>query len=347
MTDSPDSRGTLRGLSPTVVTVNVILHVLLLAGAAAAWAAGSLGAAVTVGLLLTAYTLGLRHAFDPDHIAAIDNTTRALQDSRRTPQTVGMFFALGHSTVVVAAAALVAVSVEWAGLTEDSPVRQALGVWGAAFSGVMLLVLAVINLVTLRSLVLRVRRRPDGVAGADAAGGAGGTGDGPGRPTGALTRLLGPALRRVTRPWHMYPVGLLFGLGFDTATEVSLLILAAGGAASGTPWWVTMLLPLAFTAGMSLMDSADGVFMSRAYRWALTDPANTLRYNITMTSVSVLFAVIVGVLELLALAGDLGVDALAWAGEVPMDNAGFIVLGLFVLIFAAAVLLWRRRAHHR
>ena len=201
-----------------------------------------------------------------------------------------MYFALGHSTVVFAAAVLVVVSARWVGLTGDSPVRTALGVWGAAFSGITLVVLAAINLRTLRTLIRAEESDPAGAA-------------------CALSRILRPALRRVDRPWHMYPVGFLFGLGFDTATEVSLLILAAGGATAGVPWWVVLLLPLAFTSGMCLLDSADGMFMALAYRWALERPERKLRYNIVMTAVSVGLAAVIGVLGMMSLLGELGVTA--------------------------------------
>ncbi|RAV31422.1 HoxN/HupN/NixA family nickel/cobalt transporter [Corynebacterium heidelbergense] len=332
-------------LSPVVLGVNIVLHLFLVTAAALAWATGNLHGAFSFGLILTAYTLGLRHAFDPDHIAAIDNTTRALQTHERTPQSIGMFFALGHSTVVILAAGLVALSAQWAGLTEDSPVTEALGIWGAAFSGVTLLLLAVINLLTLRSLYRQMRQsRPlgDGAPASAEPGREGYVPDGS-LPRGPLTRLLGPALRKVTRPWHMYPVGFLFGLGFDTATEISLLILAAGGVAAGAPWWVTMLLPLSFTAGMALLDSIDGVFMAHAYRWALHRPHLKLRYNITMTAVSVLFAVLIGGTGLMSLAAELGLPGFAWVEGVNLDYAGFVVLGLFVTIFATALALWRRR----
>ena len=314
-------------ISRQVIGVNSGLHLLLLGGVAAAWGLGDLGSAFTGGLLLTAYVLGLRHAFDPDHIAAIDNTTRALQSGHRTPQSVGMYFALGHSTVVFAAAVLVVVSARWVGLSGDSPVRTALGVWGAAFSGITLVVLAAINLRTLRTLIRASRRAEE----SDPAGAA-----------GALSRILRPALRRVDRPWHMYPVGFLFGLGFDTATEVSLLILAAGGATAGVPWWVVLLLPLAFTSGMCLLDSADGMFMALAYRWALERPERKLRYNIVMTAVSVCFAAVIGVLGLMSLLGELGVTAFTWTDALSLEWSGVVVLGLFAALFAGAVLRWRR-----
>lgn len=240
-----------------------------------------------------------------------------------------MYFALGHSTVVFAAAVLVVVSARWVGLTGDSPVRTALGVWGAAFSGITLVVLAAINLRTLRTLIRASRRAKE----SDPAGAA-----------GALSRILRPALRRVDRPWHMYPVGFLFGLGFDTATEVSLLILAAGGATAGVPWWVVLLLPLAFTSGMCLLDSADGMFMALAYRWALERPERKLRYNIVMTAISVCFAAVIGVLGLMSLLGELGVTAFTWTDALSLEWSGVVVLGLFAATFAGAVLLWRRGA---
>ncbi|HJF13140.1 HoxN/HupN/NixA family nickel/cobalt transporter [Corynebacterium falsenii] len=329
-----------------VVWVNVILHGLLLIGCLVAWSQGLFTSAFTVGLLATAYTLGLRHAFDPDHIAAIDNTTRALQNDARTPQSIGMFFALGHSTVVIIAAGLIAASARWANLTEDSPLTQALGIWGATFSGVVLLVLALINLSKLRVMLqterqFRATGRPVDASTTQSAAHESLTSNQ--LPSGPLGRILGPMVRRVSKPWHMYPVGFLFGLGFDTATEISLLILAASGVALGVPWWTMMLLPLAFTAGMAAMDSADGIFMARAYRWALDRPEMKLRYNIVMTTISVVFALFIGITGLLFLADELGFTPLSWVNNLELDNSGYWILVIFIAIYAASRIRWNVR----
>lgn len=329
-----------------VVWVNVILHGLLLIGCLVAWSQGLFTSAFTVGLLATAYTLGLRHAFDPDHIAAIDNTTRALQNDTRTPQSIGMFFALGHSTVVIIAAGLIAASARWANLTEDSPLTQALGMWGATFSGVVLLVLALINLNKLRVMLrterqLRATDRPVDASTTQSAAPESLTSNQ--LTSGPLGRILGPMVQRVSKPWHMYPVGFLFGLGFDTATEISLLILAASGVALGVPWWMMMLLPLAFTAGMAAMDSADGIFMTRAYRWALDRPEMKLRYNIVMTTISVVFALFIGITGLLLLADELQIVTISWTGKAAVESGGYIMLSIAAVIYGFSRAIWAHR----
>src|SRR5438093_5435184 len=278
---------------------------------------GALGAgAVGAGLGLTAYVLGLRHAFDADHIAAIDGTTRKLMADGGRPVGVGFFFALGHSTVVLAVAGLVALGV--GAVADDANALHAVaGIVGPGVSGTFLLVIAALNAGLLAESVRAMR------AGGEA-----------GPPRGLLVRLYGRATRAVRRPWQMYPLGVLFGLGFDTATEVALLILAAGAVSSGLPVWGVLALPVLFAAGMTLFDTLDGVFMSRAYGWALARPARRLYYNLVLTALSAGVALLVGGVEL---------AGLVWHGAAGLDlNAiGFAVVPLFALTWVVALAVWR------
>jgi nickel/cobalt transporter (NiCoT) family protein len=223
------------------------------------------GKAFGVGVGLTAYTLGLRHAFDADHIAAIDNTTRKLMADGRRPLAVGFFFSLGHSTVVFALALLLATGVRAIiGPVEDdsSTLHRYTGLLGAGVSGVFLYLIAILNIVVLVGILrvfARLRRGdfdPD-TDGAELEQRL--------ENRGLLNRFLGRVTKSITKSWHMYPVGLLFGLGFDTATEVALLVLAGTSAAAGLPWYAILCLPVLFTAGMCLLDTIDGSFMNFAY----------------------------------------------------------------------------------
>src|SRR3954447_13837347 len=244
-----------------LATVVVALHVI----GFAMLAAGAVG----IGLGLTAYTLGLRHAFDADHIAAIDSTTRKLMGEGQRPLSVGFFFSLGHSTIVFAMALLFAVGVR--GLADDATLHDVTGVIGPVVSGSFLFVIGVLNLAVLAGIVRGLR---DGTV-ADAAAG------------GLLSRLYARATRAITRPWQMYPLGVLFGLGFDTATEVALLLIAAGAAGAGLPLGAIICLPILFAAGMSLLDTLDGAFMNVAYGWAFAQPARKAYYNLCVTGLSV------------------------------------------------------------
>jgi high-affinity nickel-transport protein len=252
------------------------------------------GGAFGLGVGVTAYTLGLRHAFDADHIGAIDNTTRRLTGAGERPLSVGFWFSLGHSTVVFALTALVGLGARAGG----ARLHAAAGVIGPAVSGTFLLAIGLLNLGTL----LAPTR--------DA-------------PAGLLLRFYGRATRAVRAPWQMYPVGLLFGLGFDTATEVALLATAGAAAAGGLPFYAVLCLPLLFAAGMSLLDTLDGAFMAFAYGWS---PAGRT-YTVAVTGMSVIVALGVGGAELLSLAG----------ARVDLGGAGFVIAGLFALAWAVAL----------
>ncbi|MFF5757453.1 HoxN/HupN/NixA family nickel/cobalt transporter [Streptomyces longwoodensis] len=294
-----------------------------------------------IGLGVTAYVLGMRHAFDADHIAAIDNTTRKLISDGQRPLSVGFFFSLGHSTVVFLLALLFALGVRsLAGPVQDdgSSLHATLGFIGTSVSGVFLYVIAAFNLVALIGILRVFRRMRSGghtEADLEAQLNAGG---------GVMTRILGRATRAVGKPWHMYPLGFLFGLGFDTATEVSLLFLAAGAAGAGIPWYAILCLPVLFAAGMSLLDTIDGSFMNFAYSWAFSNPVRKVFYNITITGLSVAAALIIGTVELLSIAAEkLSLDGAfwEWVGGIDLNSVGYAVVLLFVITWVAALLIWR------
>ena len=291
--------------------------------------------AFAVGTGVTAYTLGLRHAFDADHIAAIDNTTRKLMAEGKRPMSVGLFFSLGHATIVFVLALLFSVGVR--GLGSHSGL-SAVGGWiGPAVSGTFLYLIAAVNLAILWGILrmfaaLRRGRYDEGELEARLAS------------RGVMNRLLAPAARAVRAPWHMYPVGLLFGLGFDTATEVALLFLAVGAAGAGLPFYAILCLPILFAAGMSLLDTIDGSFMNFAYGWAFSEPVRKLFYNLTITGLSVLVALVIGTIELVGLlANKAGAHGAVWAWVESIDiNAlGVIIVGLFLATWLLAAGVWR------
>ncbi|MGW5731029.1 HoxN/HupN/NixA family nickel/cobalt transporter [Nocardia beijingensis] len=293
-----------------------------------------------VGVGLTAYTLGMRHAFDADHIAAIDNTTRKLMHDGQRPLSVGFFFSLGHSTVVFGLALLLSVGVKAiVGPVEDdsSALHHYTGLIGTTVSGTFLYIIAIINIVVLVG-ILRVFRRMRGGEFDEAEL------ENQLAQRGLVNRLLGPVMKSVTKPWQMYPIGLLFGLGFDTATEVALLVLAGTSAAAGLPWYAILCLPILFAAGMSLLDTIDGSFMNFAYGWAFAKPVRKVYYNITITALSVAVALIIGTIELLGLLA----DQFGWTGgffdwisALDLNLIGYLIVGLFVATWAIAILTWR------
>lgn len=351
---STRDRRSLLGMAAVVLALHVIgFGVLLgiLAPAAERSAPGTepgAGGAIGVGVGLLAYLFGLRHAFDADHISAIDNTTRALAARRAAaiardprslpprPLSVGFWFSLGHSSVVVLLAVLLALGVKAvAGQVSDdgSALHRFTGVWGPSVSGIFLWGIGLANLLVLLQLV-RAARRARALRGDDA------------QLEALLERRgrLRGVLDRVGSARRMYPVGFLFGLGFDTATEVGLLGLAAGAAAVGTPILVILVLPVLFAAGMSLMDAVDGVLMYAAYGWALARPVRRLGYNLVITGLSVATAALIGTVQLAgALTEGLGLTRgpIAAIAALPLESAGFVMVGLFVLTWLLAVLIWR------
>ena len=298
------------------------------------------------GVGLLAYTFGLRHAFDADHIAAVDNTTRKLIADRaaagggRQPLSVGFWFSLGHSTIVFALAFGLAAGVRAlaGGVTDDgSRLHAVTGIVGASVSGLFLWVLGILNLVVLVGLVRVFRRMRHGDHDEQEL-------EDQLNRRGFLNRVLGGLVRTVRKPWHIYPVGVLFGLGFDTATEVGLLVLAGGAAAFALPFYAVLVLPVLFAAAMCLMDTVDGVLMTGAYGWATRKPVRKVFYNLTITSISVAVALVIGTIELVGvLADQAGIrhGPLAAIAAIPLDRAGFVIVGLFVVAWAGALAVWR------
>ncbi len=295
--------------------------------------------AFTVGIGVTAYTLGLRHAFDADHISAIDNTTRKLMAEGKRPLSVGFWFSLGHSTIVFALAFLLSIGIRsLAGpvKNDDSHLHQVTNWIGTLVSGSFLYVIAAVNVVILFGIVKVFREmksgRYDERALEELLGGR-----------GLMNRFLGHLTKTVTKPSQMYPIGVLFGLGFDTATEVALLVLAGGAAGAGLPWYAIVCLPVLFAAGMSLMDSIDGSFMNFAYGWAFSRPVRRVFYNITITGLSVAVALVIGTIELGGLiASELNLSGSFWNWfeSIDINFLGFVIVGMFVATWAIALSLW-------
>jgi len=292
-----------------------------------------------LGLGLTAYTLGLRHAFDADHIAAIDNATRKLTADGRRPLGVGFFFSLGHSTVVFVLSLLFASGLQaLAGPVRDSgsTLHRVSGLVGTSVSGLFLLLIAACNLTVLAGILRLLRRADNGAFDEFEL-------ERQLARRGLMSRFYGRFTRTIGASWQMFPVGLLFGLGFDTATEVALLFLAAGAATSGLPFYAILCLPLLFAAGMSLLDTIDGSFMSFAYGWAYARPLRRIYYNLIVTALSIAVALIIGGAELLSvLAERLSLSGGAWSAirGLDLNTAGFAIVGLFAVTWLAAAAIW-------
>ncbi|PYC76265.1 HoxN/HupN/NixA family nickel/cobalt transporter [Streptomyces tateyamensis] len=293
-----------------------------------------------IGIGVTAYTLGMRHAFDADHIAAIDNTTRKLMQQGKRPLSVGFWFSLGHSSIVFALAFLLSLGVKaLAGPVQDggSKLHQVTSLIGTAVSGTFLYLIAAINLVVLAGIWRVFRRMRSGQFDEAAL-------EEQLENRGLMNRLLGRATRSIAKPWHMYPLGLLFGLGFDTATEIALLVLAGSGAASGLPWYAILCMPVLFAAGMCLLDTIDGSFMNFAYGWAFSKPVRKVYYNLTITGLSVAVALIIGTVELLGLlAGQFHLHGGLWdpVAALDLNIVGFVIVGLFFATWLIALAVWK------
>jgi len=282
----------------------------------------------------------MRHAFDADHIAAIDNTTRKLMAEGKRPLSVGFWFSLGHSSVVFVMVLGVALGVRALsrGIGDDSSaLQQFTGVWGTLVSGGFLLAIGLINLAALVGILRVFREMRHGRYDEEELA----------RQLdkrGFLNRILGRVTRAVSKPWHMYPTGFLFGLGFDTVSEVGLLVIAGGAVAANLPWWAVLTLPVLFAAGMSLLDTLDGAFMTVAYGWAFARPVRKIYYNITVTALSVAVALIIGGIELIGLVADrAGITSgpLAAIADVDLAYVGYGIVLLFVVTWALSLTIWR------
>jgi high-affinity nickel-transport protein len=297
---------------------------------------------VLLGTALLAYSFGLRHAVDADHIAAIDNVTRKLMQEGKRPVAVGFMFSLGHSTVVVLGSAAIAGAAIALQHRLDA-FKNIAGAIGTLLSAFFLFAIALVNLIVLRSIYrtfVRVRRgEPYVEEDLDLLLGN----------RGLLARVFRPMFRMITRSWHMYPLGVLFGLGFDTATEIGLLGVSASEASKGLSFWSILVFPILFAAGMSLIDTTDNILMLGAYGWAFVKPIRKLYYNITITCISVLVALVVGGIEALGLlAGHFRLTGTFWDGVAKLNEhfgtLGYFIVGLFAIswIVSIAVYKWRR-----
>jgi high-affinity nickel-transport protein len=292
-----------------------------------------------VGLGVTAYLLGVRHAFDADHIAVIDNTTRKLVGEGTRSLSAGFWFSLGHSSVVFGLAFLLAIGVRAVvGPVQDegSPLLQTLGLVGSLVAGTFLILIGLTNLFAAVGIAKVFRRMRSGDFDEAEL-------ERQLENRGFLARIFARVMRRVSQPRHLYPVGLLMGLGFDTATQVALLVLAAGTAAFTLPWYAILVLPVLFAAGMSLFDALDGILMSRAYGWAFLQPVRKVYYNLTVTVLSVVVALVIGVIVLAGLLADrLGIHSgpLAVIGSLDLQFVGFMIVGIFIAAWMIALAVW-------
>jgi len=299
---------------------------------------------VLLATALLAYTFGLRHAVDADHIAAIDNVTRKLMQEGQRPLSVGFFFSLGHSTIVLVAALVVYLTAAVVA-TQFDAVKSVGAIVGTSISAFFLIAIALVNIVILRGVwqTFKEARKGGGYPAQSVDTLLGG---------GILGRIFRPLFRMVSRPWHMYPIGVLFGLGFDTATEVALLGISAAAAAKGLSVVAMAVFPMLFTAGMTLVDTTDGVLMVGAYGWAFMKPIRKLYYNLTITFVSVIVALLVGGIEAIGLLKDqLNLTGGFWnlIGSLN-DNfgtLGFVIIGVFVLSWLGSVIIYRVKGFDR
>jgi nickel/cobalt transporter (NiCoT) family protein len=323
-----------------IVGLHVVgFGILVLIVAPAHFKLGATGT-FAIGTGITAYTLGLRHAFDADHISAIDNTTRKLMSEEKRPLSVGFFFSLGHSTIVFVLAFLLSVGVRaLSGPVQNSQstLHKATNVIGTSVSGAFLYLIAILNIIVLVSIVrifLNMRRGAYSESELEHQLNS----------RGFMNRFFGKRLNAIKHPWQMYPVGALFGLGFDTATEIALLVLAAGAGAARLPFYAILCLPILFAAGMALLDTIDGSFMNFAYGWAFSQPVRKVYYNITITGLSVIVALFIGTIELVGLLTEklsLHGAVVKWLQSVNINTAGFVIVGMFVVTWVLALAVWR------
>ena len=337
----------MRGRSTTRGRI-VLIYTLLVAANVAAW----LWALSTfrhypllLGTAVLAYSFGLRHAVDADHIAAIDNVTRKLMQEGKRPVSVGFFFSLGHSTIVVLATVAIAVTATEFKVQFDA-FKAIGGVLGTAVSAAFLFAIALMNLSVLQSVWHSFRQIRDGHPALQdetqhfTIGG------------GVTARICRPLFQMIGKSWHMYPLGLLFGLGFDTATEVGLLGISAAQATNGLPIWSILVFPALFTVGMSLIDTTDGILMLGTYGWAFLKPVRKLYYNMTITAVSIVVAVLVGGIETLGLIGDgLGLQGSLWIAVGSLNkhlgSLGVVIIGVFVASWILSAIIYRLKGYDR
>jgi high-affinity nickel-transport protein len=298
------------------------------------------GLGLGLGVAFTAWTLGARHAFDADHLSAIDNTTRKLMADDQRPLGTGFFFSLGHATTIVAAGiglSMAARAVFGAIVDSHSTFESVGGAIGTSLSAGFLYAIAVLNLVVLVGIVGVFRKMRQGVFDE-------GELEAQLASRGLMYRLFGRFMKSITRSWHMVFVGMVFAIGFDTATEVLLLSATAAASTGGLPWYAVMALPVLFVSGLTLFDSLDGIVMNFAYGWAFTRPARKVYYNLVITGLSVFVALFVGTVEVMGLlGGELHLHGGFWQfmGNFDLNKAGFTIAAVFVVVWLAALGYWR------
>ncbi|HEY1444538.1 MAG TPA: HoxN/HupN/NixA family nickel/cobalt transporter [Acidimicrobiales bacterium] len=335
---TPGEWAKVAGMAATIISLNVLgwgMLVLALKGHYHINKTELFG----FGTGVLAYTLGMRHAFDADHIAAIDNTTRKLIQDEKRPLSVGYFFSLGHSSIVFVLAVLLNFGIralDGAVKNDGSGLHHWTGIIGTSVSGTFLYLIGLLNLVVLVSIVRVSREMRQGKYDdaelerqLDA--------------RGLMNRFFGGFAKRIDTPWKMYPVGALFGLGFDTASEVALLVLAGSAAVGGLPFYAVLSLPILFAAGMCLFDTIDGCFMNFAYDWAFAKPIRKIYYNLTITGLSVFIALFIGTTEILGLVTqELNLSGGFWGflQTFNINRAGFIIVGVFVVTWIVALAIW-------
>ncbi len=326
-----NTRGRLAGLYSLLIVANVGVW---------AWALYTFRhQPIMLGTALLAYSFGLRHAVDADHIAAIDNVTRKLMQEGKRPISVGFWFSVGHSIVVVLVALAIAATTAELESRFDAW-KDVGGIVSTSVSTLFLFAVAAMNIVILAGVWKTFRHVRRGGAFADQ------DFDILLNSRGMLARLFRPLFRLITQSWQMLPLGFMFGLGFDTATEVALLGISATQAGQGMSIWSIMVFPALFAAGMSLVDTTDGVLMLGAYNWAFVKPMRKLYYNLVITAVSVVVAVLIGGIEGLGLIGDqLGLDGWFWAGIGSLNDnfngIGFAIVGVFIFAWVASLVIYR------
>ncbi|MGI8588089.1 MAG: HoxN/HupN/NixA family nickel/cobalt transporter [Chloroflexia bacterium] len=326
---SQEIRGKIASMYTLLLIINVTLWALTLLV--------STQYAVVLGTALLAFSFGLRHGVDADHIAAIDNVTRKLMQDGKRPVAVGFFFSLGHSTVVVLLSILVAIAAAF--VQSNLPQWKETGtIVGTFISGAFLYVIGFINLLVLLDIYRMFRRVTTGGAYSEE------TLETFLANRGMMNRFFGPIVRQIDRSWKMYPLGFLFGLGFDTASEVALLGISAAAGGAGMPLWIVILFPLLFAAGMSLVDTTDSIMMLGAYGWAFVKPVRKLYYNMIITFVSVLIAVVIGTVEFLSIIASqfkLTGDFWALVSNLDFGTIGVLIIGIFILAWVGSTVIYR------
>jgi len=325
-------------MAATVAGLFIVGFILLFAAAPHHYHL-SKGEVFGLGTGILALTLGMRHAFDADHISAIDNTTRKLMSEGKRPMSVGFFFSLGHSTIVFLLAVLLNFGIRALDdqvKNDSSGLHNVTGIVGTSVSGTFLYIIAGLNIIIFFSIYKAFRDLRSGKFDEVEL-------ERQLQQRGLMNRFFGPVARRVDTPWKMYPVGVLFGLGFDTATEVALLVLSGTAVSSGLPFWAILCLPILFAAGMCLFDTMDGCFMNFAYGWSFSRPIRKVYYNLVITGLSVGVAFLIGTIELLGLLGqEFNLQGSFWdtMGNFDINTAGFVIVGLFVATWAIALAIW-------